>query len=394
MSVVNKMNNKNNDRLRFIAIIIAIYWASYFGYIVMANVTQSYIFQQHLDPQRYPWLNIIALRMALLVTLLNLLTSFQAIHRQRSLLIVIMALLVAGLCLPFSLNSYPFVSALENLCEIFMSPWLQLYVPPAFRATISGISTGFTGIFDLSSTLMENNWRNYLAPYYRLAGILLVLLILFWHFSGKKQLQTLIKTKQTPRSFYYIVTKHFYIFIAFLFAGLNLSIFNYTFLLAKEVLPHAAAQYYQNALYIGSIIGPIIAGRLADKKDIFFILMLSASFLIVIKLIEAAIFKITLPTSIPYYFLAFIEGGLAPSVATLGAALIGERLRTQGIFRSFALSSLFFNVGSLLAGRIYQFGATSFFLTKITMASGDIILVLLLWLFYQKNRLTRAAEVP
>lgn len=178
------------------------------------------------------------------------------------------------------------------------------------------------------------------------------------------------------------MTKHPYIFIAYFIAGVNSSLFDFTYTLAKEVLPNMLPSNYQNMLYLGSIIIPIALGMLADKKGIFNTMLQAAVALIIVNFIAAILFKLSIKTHSIYFILAFIEGGLAISAATLSASLIGERLKTQGIFRSFAMSGMLFSVGYLCAGRIYEYSAGSFALTKLCIGLCNLILLALLWKSY------------
>lgn len=377
----------HHHRLLFIMVIVFIYWATYFAYASMGNVVQDYAIRHNLDPKLYPWLTIIAARISLVATALCMLGSLQAINRQRWILIGLLAALVIFLCIPFTVHLYPFISGLESIISTLIKPWLQLYIPPALRATISGVSMGLTGVFDITSANMEDSWMEHLSRYRYLAIIFVVLLIFFWQLSHQSNRNKHSPTlHQAPKSILFLLTQHPYIFIAFFFSGVNCCIFDYTFILAKEVLPNASAEHYQYALYLGSIFLPIVLGILADKKSIFMVMLGSAILLIAINFITAFCFKFSITSSGVYLILAFIEGGLAISATTLSASLIGERLKTQGIFRSFAMSGILFDIGSLFAGRIYEFCANSFFTTKIGIGFMNIILVTMLWKYYQKDR--------
>lgn len=386
-SLANNKLKAAHRRLLFVIVIVFIYWATYFAYASMGNVVQDYAVQHNLDPKLYPWLTIIAARVSLLATALCMLGSLQAIHRQRWVMIGLLAALAIFLCIPFTVHLYPFISGLESIIATLIKPWLQLYIPPALRATISGLSMGLTGVFDISSAHMEDSWMTHLSRYRYLAILFVILLLLFWRLShqsgGNKHTPSL---HQTPKSLKFLLTQHPYIFIAFFFSGVNCCIFDYTFTLAKEALPNAPAENYQYALYLGSIFLPIGLGVLADKKNIFTVMLGSAVALIAINFITAFCFKFSVTTTSVYLILAFIEGGLAVSATTLSGSLIGERLKTQGIFRSFAMSGILFDIGSLFSGRIYEFCANSFFATKIGIGLINVILITLLWKCYRKDQ--------
>lgn len=373
-------------RLLFVIVIVFIYWATYFSYASMANVAQDYVVQHQLDPKLYPWFTIIAARVSLVATALCMLGSLQAINRQRWILIALLAALAIFLCIPFTVDLYPFISGLESIISMLIKPWLQLCIPLALRATISGLSTGATGIFDISSVIMEDSWVAHLSRYRYLAIIFAVLLIFFWRLSHQsthnKHSPSL---RQTPKSLKFLLIHHPYVFIAFFFSGVNCCIFDYTLILAKGALPNASPENYQYAMYLGGIFLPIGLGILADKKSIFMVMLGSAIALIVINFITAFSFKLSVNTTSIYLILAFIEGGLAISATTLSNSLVGERLRTQGIFRSFAMSGILFDIGNIFSGRIYEFCANSFFAIKICIGLINIVLIALLWKCYQKD---------
>lgn len=380
------LHKENKYRLQMVVLISILYWIAYFTSVTMGNVFQDYAIAHHFNSDLYPRMQIVALRVSFVVLFLCLLKQLQSIKFQRCLLIVAMSLLVIELVLPLSLKLYPFMLGIQGVIVLLTDPWLQLYVPPALRATIGGLSVGLTGILDLSSVMIESDWSQHPYRYHVLAIVFFFILIWFWRVSNKKELKTSDEIKQSPTSIRILLTKHTYIFIAFLFGGLNTSIFSYTYLVAKEVLPHFAAQNYQYVLYIGAIIGPIVIGRVADRKGIFFITIVSACLLVMCKLVEACFFELSVNTPIIYYVLAFIGAGLAVGASTLALSLVGERLLTQGIFRAFAISNLFFDVGCLMAGRIYEYFAGTFFLTELSMIFVDIFLILFLWKAYKKQQ--------
>lgn len=375
---------KDKASLSFIFLLAIIYWMAYFTVVSMGNVFQAYIFEHHLSPALYPELNIMAFRIALLGTVLMYLKRLQSIQSQRWLFIFVVLLLALGLSMPISLGLYPFITGLERIVTSLIQPWIQLFVPAAFRATVSGTIMGGTGVLDFLSAMIETSWSWHLSRYHYLTIFFGVAMILFWRLSYTEEKRINIVEKQSPQNLSTLLTQHPYIFIACFLGGLNTAIFGYTFLLAKEVLPQMSTQDYQYMLYLGGIIGPIVVGRLADKKGIFRMLIFFACWLVVNKLLQALCITISSKPA-AYYITAFMESGLAVSVSTLGLALIGERLKTQGIFRAFAVSNVFFYVGNLAASRIYKYFVDSFFLTNLSMGLVNIFFILLLWKFYHKE---------
>lgn len=383
---LNSRVKTSHHRLLFVLVIVLIYWATYSAYASMNNVVQDLASWQHLDPKLYPWLIIIAERISLVAAAFCMLDSLQAIHRQRWLFISLLGALSICLWIPFSIRLFPFISGLESIIFTLIEPWLQLYIPPALRATISALSIGLTGVFDISSAEFEDNWMTHLFRYRYFAVLFAILLLFFWRLSNSSKLNKgLPPMVYAPKSVIFLLTKHPYIFIAYFFAGLNYSLFDFTFVLAQEIISSGSLSPYQDTLYLGGIIVPIAMGVLADKKGIFKVLLCAAMVLIAVELITGMAFKLSVHTTILYFILAFIEGGLAITACSLSASLIGERLKTQGIFRSFAMSGMLFSLGILCSGYLYEFCAGSFFLTKIIIGVCNSILLILLWKSYRDD---------
>jgi hypothetical protein len=385
---------EKNDyaQLRFVALLTIIFWVSYFVVVSLSNVFQDYSFQHHFKPGIFVWKNIVALRISFFVTLLLYIKKLQSLQYQRRIFMIALLLLGVGLCFPLSLDIYPFVSGMARVVSGLTEPWMQLYVPSAYRATIEGVVIGFTGVLDILAIWTENSWTQHLSRYHYMAIIFLISLIPFWIAShhNKKHKKISAKLHHRPqiptKSVIELLKEHPYIFIAFFFGGLNIALFDYTYLLAKEAMPHRTAEIYQYALYAGSILGPIVIGRIADKKGIFFTFVMTAILVVANKFAQAFYFKISINFFELYYFSAFAGSALAATVATLSLALMGERLCHQGIFRAFVLTGIFFDVANLVAGRIYEWFADSFFLTNMSMGSIDLFLLLFLWKFYRKDR--------
>lgn len=377
-------------RLLFVWLTSVIFLAAYFIFVSTGNVFQNYAFEHHLDRHIFPYMNIVAMRISTVLIALCLLNTLQSIEYQRYFILALLFFLGVGLLVPLSLTSYSIVSGLSQVIFSLTEPWRQLYAPPALRATIEGITEGLTGVFDLTGMSIERRWSHHLALFHYVAPIVITLMIVFWQLTRKLKYVTISKITQTPQSLSDLFTKHPYIFIACLFGGINESIFSYTFILGKEALPHFSPQYYQCALYAGSIIGPILMGRLADKRGIFLICLISGISLTVIKMLTAffslpfnAIFQ-----PYPHYILAFIEGGLSASIWVLSVAFVGERLRTRGIFRAFAMSNIFFGLGCLIGGRFYEYFSFSFMQTELSIGMLNIILMILFWFFFKHEQKT------
>jgi hypothetical protein len=367
-----------------------IFLSAYLMYVFGANIFQAYVFQYHLDASLIPRANIIAQHIAVVVLLLCTFKSLQHIDKQRWLMLALMFGLIIALVAPSitTIKSYPLLPGLSNVIFDLTEPWRQLYAPPAWRATIEGVTEGLAGFVDLASISAEDHLVLRLFHHHHYDGVIytIFLLIIFAKLTHKIALPASETKRQTTKSFQALFKEYHYIFIASLLCGFNTAIFSYTFLLAKEVLPNTLPQYYQYCIYSGSIIIPMFMGRLGDKKGIFFMLILVGFVLALVKFINAGLFLMHSPSSIAYYVLATIEGGLAVSIWTLSLSLIGERLRNYGIFRSFALSNFIFGIGILIASRAYEYFVGSFWQTKLTMGIIDMIAILVLLYFYRNPK--------
>ncbi len=369
----------------FVVLTCVIFLSAYLAYMYVANIFQVYVYDEHLSAIFIPSANIRAQRLSLLVFILCMLKSLQNLERQRWLMLISMACLIIAVAIPTTVKSYPFIPGFSSVVLDLTEPWRQLFVPPAWRATIEGITEGLTGFIDISSIMTENHLIYRLFHYNHHAGIIytLILAALFAKLTQKLDGDSL-EIKQKPKSIKSLFTEYPYIFILALFSGLNTGIFSYTYILAKEALPTLPAQYYQSCIYAGSIFGPMIVGRIADKKGIFLTIVWVGALMVPVKILSASFFLMQLSSSVIYYIPAGLEGALAVSLWTLSLSLVGERLRIYGIFRAFALSNLTFSIGMLMASRFYEFFIASFFQTKLMMGFADLFIIGLLIYFYKK----------
>lgn len=380
---------KAHRRLIFAWFTSVIFLAAYFIFISSSNVFEAYAIEHHFDTALFPSASIVAMRISLLITILCTLKSFQNLNRQHFLMLFLMLLLLTVLLLPLSFSSYPAMAGLSNAIFDLTEPWRQFFAPPALRATIEGVTEGLTGIIDLSSVAIEHNWSLHLSRYHYIATIFIFLLVIFWMLARKLESTKFIAQQKdvVPKSPLKLLKQYPYIFIACLFAGINTSVFNYTLFLIKDLAPQVSAQNYQYSIYLGSIIGPIIIGRIADKKGVFSTLLYTSLFLAIIRSALFAFLEFRRFDFHGCYILSTCVGGLTASVWTLSVSLIGERLRSQGIFRAFAISNIIFQVGFIIASRVYEHFNSPFHPVKCLLILIDFILIAMLWRFYKREPL-------
>ncbi len=290
--------------------------------------------------------------------------------------------------MPLSFTSYPAMAGFSNAIFDLTEPWRQFFAPPGLRATIEGVTEGLTGVIDISTVALEQSWSHHLSRYHYIAPIFLLLLLFFW-ILGRKLVHAKFATHQQdiiPKSILQLLKQYPFIFIACLFGGINTSIFNYTLFLIKSNAPHVAVQNYQYSIYLGSIIGPIILGRIADKKGIFNTLIYSSIMLIIIRSFIMGFLELHITSFHGCYVLTFFVGCLTATIWTLIVSLVGERLRNQGIFRSFAISNIIFQIGFIIASNIFRYYNSPFHITKFLLLFIDIVLVSIMWNFYKKDK--------
>jgi hypothetical protein len=378
---------KKNRRLLFAWFTSIVFLAAYFIFISSANVFQVYAIDHKFSSDMFPSASIFAMRLSLFITLLCTLKSFQNLNRQHFLMLLLLLLLLIVLLMPLSFNSYPAMAGLSNAIFDLTEPWRQFYAPPALRATIEGVTEGLTGIIDLSSVAIEQHWSVNLSLYHYVATIFVFLLVFFWMLARKLENTKFSAQQKSVASISIgkLLRKYPYIFLACLFGGINTAIFNYTLFLIKANAPQLHAQNYQYSIYLGSIIGPIIIGRLADKKGIFSTLMYLSVLLILLRSTILTSFELKFFAFAGFYIGSFFLGALTASVWTLTVSLVGERLRSQGIFRAFAISNIFFQIGFIIASRVYQHFDSPFHIVKLSLLFVDIVLVAIIRHFYKKE---------
>lgn len=373
-------------RLVFVVFTSIVFFVTYFISSSMDNDFQTYAFSHHFNPREFPHMNVIALRISIFLMALCALKKFQSLKIQRSFMLVLMLCLIIGLSMPISLDTYPYITGVSRIIFSLTEPWRQLYVPPAFRATIEGATEGLCGIFDLSSVALEYSWSRNLGRYHYFILLIVILFIVFWQLARTLEYSETRRINQTPDSIWALIKLHPYIFIVCFFGGFSEGIFDYTFLLSKEVLPDFSPRAYQYTLYLGGILGPILIGRLADKKGIFFMTVVTGFLVTLCKFVSSLLCLIHTPVLNAYYVVAFIEGGLAASIWMLSVAIVGERLRNKGIFRAFAISNVAFGIGSTVAGSVYTLFADSFLKTKLGIGCIDLMIMGLIWHYHKNDR--------
>lgn len=364
-----------------------IFLIAYFVFISSANIFDNYSITHNFKSTVFPSASIMGVRMTLFITILCTLKSFQNLNWQYFLMFTLIALLLAVFVMPISFHSYPLIAGLSNAIFDLTEPWRQLFAPPPIRATIEGITEGLTGIIDLTSIGVESGWSQHLSQYQYVFSISVALLLLGWIFTRKMEsLKFSIQERNiVSTSILKLLKEYPYIFIACLFGGVNMAIFNYVFFLIKTFDPTLPAKHFQFFVYIGSIIGPIIIGRIGDKKGIFFTMLCAGLLLIIVKSIILAFIGAHY-MFFGIHIFSLLLGGLSSSIWALTVAIVGERLRSQGIFRAFAISNIIFEIGFITASRVYEHFGDSFHPIRLLIVFIDSILLIILYSFYKKEK--------
>lgn len=365
-------------RKYFVILMSLILLLAYALFIGSDNLLQVYTTQKKMSAI-FPKLSILGMLITILVMFSNLFEKAQQLGYQRVLMFI---LLISFLFLPITLYTYPIVAGISNAIFNLAEPWRQIFVPPALRATIVGITTALSGFVDIRSTAVEQLWDFDLLRYRQVGIILTVAGIVFWKLSKNlEKISSEISQKQVKPilGIGKLICTYPYIFVICFFSGLNGGIFYYTYFLATQALPTEPATIYQYVIFIGSFFGPVLIGFLADRFGIFFMLMLSGIFLTLIELFIVGIAFAHVQIPIVYYITAFIEAALAATLWPLSASLIGEQLRNQRIFCSFAISNMVFIIGNILCGYIFDV-FTTFQSVTLSFAVLNFFLILLVYI--------------
>lgn len=384
--MMNHNNKKNYMQLGFVLLTVVIFLLTYLVYNSSFNVFQAYVFQHDIRFSIFTGLDVRSSRIIVLIMGLCLLKNWQDLNHQRYLILMLLLMLSFILIFSVSLKTFAFFSALSRVVFYLTEPWRQLYVYPPLRATIEGIAMGLTGLVGLGSIAVENILANNLVPYQYVGGVIFLCLLFFLVLSKKLVDSEQVNVTQNPVRIWDLISKNSHVFFACFIAGVNVGMFNFSYILAHAVLPHIDPKYYQYDLYIGSIIGPIIIGIVADKKGIFSLIILSSITLIVCAFMSFMFFEIHLQMPYIYYAIAFLEGALGAGLATLSISLVGARLRFQGVFRAFALANIFYGAGIALSGRVEESFFYSFGIYKLVIGIvSSIFLAMLCYFLYREK---------
>lgn len=355
--------------LAFVLITCLMFEAAYAIFTMIENIAQSFIIAHHINDAKYPALNVLASRVLTLFMLICLLKRFQQLKYQRILMSISLILLILLLFIPISSQTYPFISGISSAIFNLTEPWRQLFVPPAIRTTVEGFTEGLTSAFDLLGVFVEKDWSPAKHDYRYIAACLSIILVLFWWLSPSiAPIKSTAHSQSTVLLLKNLFVQYPYIFVASFLAGFNETIFSYSAIIAHEILPSIPGKTYQNIIYISGFLMPILVGPLADKYGIYLSLIVVSIGIMFIKLITMLLLSAHVTTFLFYYITVFFEAGFCASLWTLDAALLGERLRYVGIFRSFAICNIVFSLGVRLASRLYEWFSFSFITIQLTMA--------------------------
>lgn len=379
------IENTRRKQMGFVILTSLIYLLGYAVFVFSNNVFQYDITSLHLDVHLFPHLGMTATVITMGVLLLCFLERFQNLNYQFTL---ISALVLVLMLIPVTIDTFPVISGFSNAVYNLTEPWRQLYVPPAIRATMEGITTGVTGMLSVRSVRLESYWAIELVRYRYAVVIIGIGMIVFWWLKESLKNSELKEAlTQKPETSLRLVVKYPYIFIICFISGLDQGLFNYSYFLGQEILPAATISSFQYIIYISSIISPILIGRLADKYGIF-LMILSASILLTgCKWVNSAMAFMQVTTPIYYLVITGLEAGLTSCLWMLSASLIGERLRTKGIFRSFALSNIAFASGLFFCGIVYNYFSGHFAWTKFWMGIVNAVLIATFsWLYVKREK--------
>ncbi|ETO92721.1 hypothetical protein [Legionella oakridgensis] len=352
----------------------AIYLITWFITSAASNVMQATVIQQHAEPYIFPIVRHVASVLFTFLLALSCLKWFQKIHYQRLLMIFVLCLLIGLFAKSLSLQTYPFISALGNYALNLSEAWRQLFVHPAWRGTIEGILGGLGTVVNVRAIGIQEAWMVHIEAFDRFLYILGGLLILFWYFSKNSKLAQ-PNEPQTTFSFKTLLANYHYLFMLTFLSGFNEGFLSFIPTIAHQALPDKPTLYYQYAACAGGVIGPMIMGRLGDRLGILRMLFVTTGLLLLGNLLDMLLLQESIPFIRLYYVTVFLETAMVICLVSLTTALIGERLRTHGIFRVFALANLIAAVGTTISMRLKIITADSLFAYKAMISTVDIFLI-------------------
>ncbi len=380
------IGDTRKKQIGFVILTSIIYLLGYAIFVFSNNVFQYNLSSRHFNIHLFPHLGMIATIITMSILLLCFLEKLQNLNYQFILISALVAVLVI---IPVTIDTFPVISGFSNAVYNLTEPWRQLYVPPAIRATMEGITTGVTGILSVRSVRLESDWAVELIRYRYVAVMIGIGMFFFWWLKNALKNSELKQVvTQKPESSLQLLIKYPYIFIICFISGLDQGLFNYSYFLGHEVLPETSIATYQYIIYIASIISPILIGRIADKYGIFFIILTISILLVCCKWTSSAMAFMHIKIPLYYLIVTGIEAGLTSCLWMLSASLIGERLRTKGIFRSFALSNIAFASGLFSCSLVYNTFSGNFALTKLWMSLFNALLIGSFTFLYMKREKT------
>ncbi len=341
---------------------------------------------------------------------LNLLEHFQKVKYQISLIFL---LLVAFLCLHFSLTSYFVLLGIARTLYVLNQAWIQRYAPSEIRTTIAGIVMSLTGLIDLRATMMQSSLDTDIIKGVYIRWALVFFFVLFCLCIRRmgiadvplKQSRPTPKVKRTIAHFIAIVINRLkldggravsiivsnpVIIVAFFLGGLDTTLIYYAYAMAKITLPNNPPEYVQYAIYLGATTLPFITGRFADKLGIFPVFVFNVSMQVLLTFFIGFASLIPLKTPIIYYIAAFLESGLASSLCVLAYSMIGSRIKAENLFRAFTIGLLSNYVGSYLYGFIFYAFSKSFSSIKLITGSINLLgMLLFLYFHFRERKLAR-----
>jgi len=370
------MEKKNS--LVLVALVSLIYLSSACISICLSQTMQVLDEMHHLGSALFAKLSLLVNVGALGFVFVSCLAPMQNVYRQRYLLLLL--LLVMGvLLLDFSSGSLRWV--LLKICSKgisgLASAWRQLLVPPAYRGILEGINSTFLALIGFGTIATQNFLAKNPWIYVYFGGGFLVLFVVFFQ-KTKNALSEI--PSPLPMGILDFLKQNKELPLLVVFAGINNRLFNYAYTLGEDISHGIEVNTYQYALQIGSVLFPLMIGRIADKAGLLRVTIWVCWGTLLCKVM--ALVFVGLP-SVPwslYFGSKLLAGGFACSIGFLPYCLAGNKFAKLGIFRAMGVLTPFAILGASLADGVYSVGLGHYNSYPITMA-GLLLLdsALLFW---------------
>lgn len=347
----------------------------------------SYYFQDLLSTQKqgtkfFSILEKWSMVLINLILLINFIPKMESIKNQKYLLLIL-----CGICalLPITIGFFPFIYAISNVITFITYAWIQLFCPGTIRGAVVGILTASGGLLNIFDTYIEN-FRSFDVSAIHFTTVLMFFFAIgmAWRvnkisadFSKQNMQQEQIRLKD-------FVKRYLFIFISCVLIGINSGIFYFTYNDAILILPEKHPETFQYMVNCVSIIAPFVFGFISDRFGYMRTQMLSFYLITVVHFINFIVETLGLRNIFVLYFLSFLDCVFANSLIVTIVAICGFYFLKHGIFRSFAMYSILYNVGNFICALLFEKLTPSFAHYQVAITIINVLSLIAIYISFKK----------